>query len=214
MIKKFIVATVLLLMVAAQASAKEFTMYESCGSLSYRSSGMNFKGNTQLYGNLKQGMAVFDESLYFHFDTVKKTPSYGTAGYPKGVAFYEKIAEEISRFGDEDISNTVPIYTFEGSTEIFPINDEQGNEYYLLSTETGGGGRIVVIGARPSDGKWVKYFEISSSDVRDIFGSGFYLSRDFYAEGDSIVIVCKNSAGEIGEIYYKWDSSRNSFNQE
>lgn len=187
--KKFFALTIFLLMFAAQVSAMNLTLRESVGSISQSSNPNEIKieGATQLDGNFKKGVAVFND-LYFYFDS----------------------SNETSLFGGKNFSDTVTVYVFEGLTKIFPIIGDDGHEFYLLATETGGGGSFKIIGAR--DGIWVQYFD--TSDMRKEIPHEFYL-ENFFAEGDTIIFLYKEWQKEnFCELRYKWDATAQWFGVE
>ena len=187
--KKFFALAIFFLMFAAQASAMNLTLRESVGSISQTSppNEIKIEGYTQLDGNFSKGVAAFND-LYFHFDS----------------------SNETSRFGGKNFSDTVPVYVFEGRTKIFPVNGDDGREFYLLATETGGGGSFKVIGAR--DGIWVQYFD--TSDMRKQIPHEFYL-ENFFADGDTIIFLYKEWQKEnFCELRYKWDAAAQWFGVE
>lgn len=193
--KKFFTLIIFFLTFAAQVSAMNLTLYESVGSVGAGGRApikIDIKGYTQLHGNFSKGVAVFADKLYLHFDSA--------------------LAEDFdaaSRFGSENFSNTVPVYVFEGLTKIYPISGGD-REFYLLATETGGGGSFKLIGAR--GGKWVKYFD--TSDMRKKIPYDFYL-ENFYAAGDTITFRYKQwQAENFCELRYKWDASADWFGVE
>lgn len=188
--KKFFALIIFLLMTCAQASAMNLTLYEFVGSISQTSNPNEIKieGYTQLRGNFSKGVAVFNDDLYLHFDS----------------------SNEASRFGSSEISNTVPVYVFEGLTKIYPISGDDGREFFLLATETGGGSSFKVIGAR--DGKWVQYF--NTSDMRKQIPHEFYL-ESFYVDGDKIIFLYKEWQKEnFCKLCYKWDAAAQWFGVE
>lgn len=191
--KKFFALTIFLLALTAQVSAMNLTLHESVGAISQTSANeIKITGYTRLDGNFSKGVAVFADKLYLHFDS----------------ALAEDF-EAASRFGGENFSNTVPVYVFEGLTKIYPVSDG-GREFYLLATETGGGGSFKLIGAR--DGKWVKYFD--TSDARKNFPHDFY-PENFSAAGDTITFRYKKWRAEnFCELRYKWDAAANWFGVE
>lgn len=187
--KKFFALAIFFMMFVAQASAMNLTLRESVGSISQTSKPNEIKieGYTQLDGNFSKGVAAFND-LYLHFDR----------------------SNETSRFGGKNFSDTVPVYVFEGLTKIFPVSGDDGREFYLLATETGGGGSFKVIGAR--DGKWVQYFD--TSDMRKQLPREFYLEK-FFAEGDTIIFLYKEWQKEnFCELRYKWDAAAKWFGVE
>ena len=197
--KKIFALTIVLLMTAAQASAMSLAIHDKIGHITL---GNNFtlqiSGYTSLDGDLSRGVATFGD-LYFHFDALlikEKMP------LTKTVEEEQFIFDMASRFGGGDIANTVPVFVFEGGTDIFPINGDDGHEFYLLKTETGGGESSTVIGER--NGKWVKYF--NTIDVkRQLKRWDFYLQR-YYVEGDTIICEYEQENTQRRyEIRYKWD---------
>ena len=191
--KKFFAMTIFLLAFAAQASAMNLTLYESVGAISQTSANeIKIEGYTRLVGNFSKGVAVFADKLHLHFDSA--------------------LAEDFdaaSRFGGEDFSNTVPVYVFEGLTKIYPVSGDD-REFYLLATETGGGGSFKLIGEH--NGKWVQYFD--TLDARKKIPHEFYL-ENFSATGDAITFRYKQWRTEnFYELRYKWDASANWFGVE
>ena len=187
--KKFFALAIFLLMFAAQASAMNLTLREPVGSISLDPKPFELKieGYTRLDGNFSKGVAAFND-LYLHFDS----------------------SNETSRFGGKNFSDTVPVYVFEGRTKIFPVNGDDGREFYLLATETGGGGSFKVIGAR--DGIWVQYFD--TSDMRKQIPHEFYL-ENFFVDGDTIIFLYKEWQKEnFCELRYKWDAAAQWFGVE
>lgn len=185
-----------MLIISAQASAMNLTLYDSVGSISLgsRQSELKIEGYTQFDGDSSKGVAIFNDDLYFHFDcfAVMRNPDVA------------------SRFGGENFSNTVPVYVFEGRTQIYPISDDDNN-FYLLATETGGGGSFKVIGER-NDGTWVKYF--NTLDMRKQIPRDFYIDN-FYAEGDKIIFVYKQWQQEnYCELCYTWNAANQWFGVE
>ena len=191
--KKFFALVIFFLAFAVQVSAMNLTLHESVGAISQTSANeIKITGYTRLVGNFSKGVAVFADKLYLHFDS-SRAEDFDAA----------------SRFGGENFSNTVPVYVLEGATKIYPI-DGGDREFYLLATETGGGGSFKLLGAR--GGKWVKYFD--TSDARKIFPHDFYL-ENFYAAGDTITFRYKQWQTEnYCELRYKWDAAANWFGVE
>ncbi len=194
-LKKFFAAMICLLIMSAQASAMNLTLYESVGSISLgsRQPELKIEGYTQLDGDFSKGVAIFDDDLYFHFDcsAVMENP------------------DAASRFGGENFSNTVPVYVFEGRTQIYPIS-EVDNKFYLLATETGGGSSFKVIGKY--NGTWVQYFD--TLDMRKQIPQEFYID-DFYAEGDKIIFVYKQWQQEnYCKLCYTWNAANQWFGVE
>ena len=105
--KKFFALTIFLMMMSAQVSAMNLTLYDAVGSVSQSSNPNEIKieGYTQLVGDFSKGMAVFADKLCLHFDS-SLADDFNAA----------------SRFGGEDFSNTVPVYVFEGQTKIYPMS--------------------------------------------------------------------------------------------
>ena len=204
--KKFLALMTFLLMISAQASAMNLTLYESVGSISLSSRQFELKldGCTLLNGDYSKGVAIFNEDLYFHFDAPALKEKMPQA---KDFAEEQKVFDMASRFGGKDFSNTVPVFVFEGMTKIYPISDDGGQEFYLLATETGGGSSMKVIGSR--DGKWVQYF--NTSDMRRQIPQDFYV-ENFYAENDTIIFLYKKWQQEnYCELRYKWDATAQWF---
>lgn len=128
----------------------------------------------------------------------------------KTFAEKQKIFDDASRFGGDDVANTVPVFVFEGRTKVYPIISDDGREFYLLATETGGGGSMKVIGER--NGVWVKYFD--TLDMRKLMEPEFYI-KEFHASGDALVFVYKKfNTNKTCELYYQWDASADWFSVE
>ncbi|MBR0260248.1 MAG: hypothetical protein IJQ85_00435 [Selenomonadaceae bacterium] len=207
--KKFFAALICLLIMSAQVSAMNLTLYESVGSVSLGSKPFELKieGYTKLDGNFSKGVAIFNGNLYFHFDAPSLKEKMPQA---KNFAEEQKIFDMASRFGSSDFSNTVPVFVFEGMTKIYPMSSDDGRKFYLLATETGGGGSMKVIGDR--NGTWVKYFD--TLDMRKQMPQEFYL-ENFYAEGDTIIFLYKQWQQEnFCELRYKWNENNQWFGVE
>lgn len=192
--RKFFAAIICLLMITAQASAMNLTLNESIGSISLapRQNELQIKGYTHLDGNFSKGVAQFG-NLYFHFDCRLESIN----------------ADAASRFGSIDFANTVPVYTFEGLTKISPISSDDGREFYLLATETGGGGSMKVIGSR--GGKWVKFFDTLDLKQTKQIGWNWYL-QNLYTDGDKIIFVYEDwESKKLCNVIYKWDESAQWF---
>ena len=197
MMKKFFAAIICLLMITAQASAMNLTLNKSIGliSLNYGQNELQIKGYTHLDGNFSKGVAQFG-NVYFHFDCRLESIN----------------ADAASRFGSSDFANTVPVYTFEGSTQISPISSDDGREFYLLATETGGGGSMKVIGSR--GGKWVKFFDTLDLKQSKQIGWDWYL-QNLYTDGDKIIFVYEDWQNKkLCTVIYKWDESAQWFGVE
>lgn len=195
--KNFLAAVCLLLILSAQASAMNLTLNEPIGTITLGGEPFTLKieGYRQLDGDFSQGVAVFGEDLYFHFDCRKAM---------------EETFDAASFFGSSDSSNAVPVYVFEGRTQIYPINGGDGRNFYLLATETGGGSSLKVIGDR--GGSWVKYFD--TLDMRKQIPYDFYL-EDFFADGDTIIFLYKEWQKEnYCQLRYKWDEAAQWFGVE
>lgn len=197
MMKKFFALMICLLMISAQASAMNLTLNKSIGliSLNYGQNELQIKGYTHLDGNFSKGVAQFG-NVYFHFDCRLESIN----------------ADAASRFGSSDFANTVPVYTFEGSTQISPISSDDGREFYLLATETGGGGSMKVIGSR--GGKWVKFFDTLDLKQSKQIGWDWYL-QNLYTDGDKIIFVYEDWQNKkLCTVIYKWDESAQWFGVE
>lgn len=190
---------------SAQASTINFELHESIGSVSARwlsqekKFTMKLEGYTRLDGDLSKGAAVFDDELYFHFDC----------------------ANEKSGFGGSNAADAIPVYVFEGLTQIRPVTCNDGRKFWLLMTETGGGGTANLVGER-KDGKWVSYFEerylTTMKKLREMYQVNLgedYEFRKLYAEDDAIVFYYEQmKTKKVCLIVYKWDDATESFNSE
>lgn len=207
--KKFFALMTFLLILSAPASAMNLTIYRDVDwtiGLGSEPFTMEIAGYTNLEGDFSKGVAQFGD-LYFHFDAPALRDRMPLA---KTFAEEEEIFAYASRFGSRNFANTVPVYTFEGSTRIYPLKSDDGREFYLLVTETGGGGSIKVIGER--NGKWVKYFD--TADVRKKIPHDFYLDN-FYTAGDTIILDYKEWQKENHcALRYKWDEAAQWFGVE
>lgn len=209
MFKRFLIAAFVLLMMSAQASAMQLTLGESLGSIGLGSEffTLSIDDGNQIDGDESKGVVLFGENLYFHFDATLLENQMPQA---KTAAQEQKIFDDASRFGSDDVANTVPVFVFEGRTTIYPITSDDGREFYLLATETGGGSSMKVIGER--DGAWVQYFD--TSDMRKLIDREFYI-EEFHAAGDALVFVYKQWGTEnTCELYYQWDASVDWFGVE
>ncbi|MBD3878350.1 MAG: hypothetical protein SR1Q5_01510 [Quinella sp. 1Q5] len=195
--KNFLAMVCLLLILSAPASAMNLTLHEPIGiiTLGREPFTLNIEGYTKLDGDFSKGVAVFGDNLYFHFDCRK---------------VMEENFDAASRFGGSDSSNAVPVYVFEGRTQIYPISGDDGRNFYLLATETGGGSSLKVIGDR--DGSWVKYFD--TLNMRNQIPYEFYLDG-FRADGDTIIFLYKEWQKEnYCQLCYKWDEAAQWFGVE
>ena len=209
MFKRFLIAAVVFVLVSAQASAMQLTTGESLGSIGLGSEffTLSIDGGEQIDGDESKGVVLFGENLYFHFDATLLENQMPQA---KTFAEEQKIFDDASRFGGDDVTNCVPVFVFEGRTIVYPITSDDGREFYLLATETGGGGSMKVIGER--DGVWVKYFD--TQDMRKLMEPEFYI-KEFHAAGDALVFVYEQfNTNKTCELYYQWDASVDWFGVE
>lgn len=123
------------------------------------------------------------------------------------------LQNKVSRFGGADVKNSVPIFVFEGGTEIYQIKNDSGMELYLTKSGTGSGDGFEVFGTT-KEGKWVKYFD--TGDAVKNFG----IPRDewfsgFFTFGDTIIIqYYPQHSRNNGELRYKWDDKAQWFGVE
>lgn len=209
MFKRFLIAAFVLIVMSAQASAMQLTLGKSLGSIGVGSEffTLSIDDGNQIDGDESKGVVLFGENLYFHFDATLLENKMPQA---KTFAEEQAIFDAASRFGGDDLANTVPVFVFEGRTTIYPITSDDGREFYLLATETGGGGSMKVIGER--DGAWVQYFD--TADMRKQIDREFYID-EFHAAGDALVFVYKQWGTETTcELYYQWDASVDWFGVE
>lgn len=209
MFKRILIAAFVLIVMSAQASAMQLTLGESLGSIGVGSEffTLSIDDGNQIDGDESKGVVLFGENLYFHFDATLLENKMPQA---KTFAEEQAIFDAASRFGGDDIANTVPVFVFEGRTTIYPITSDDGREFYLLATETGGGGSMKVIGER--DGAWVQYFD--TADMRKQIDREFYID-EFHAAGDALVFVYKQWGTETTcELYYQWDAAVDWFSVE
>ena len=186
--RKIFALTILLLTVFAQASAMELRLEDSIGriTLGRENFTLRLDGYTRLDGDVSKGMAVFGE-LYFHFDC----------------------RDELSAFGGSEPSDCVEVYVFEGLTKIYPITSDVGRTFWLLATETGGGGTMRLIGER--DGEWVQYFDTMRDKRQHGVAYDFYL-QDFYAEDDTLSFVYEQWGTQRRcTLRYRWDEAAHWF---
>ncbi|MCR5833471.1 MAG: hypothetical protein K6G55_02290 [Selenomonadaceae bacterium] len=213
--KKFLVTLMALMMMSVSCYAMQFQNPKEIGNISVaRGDGIEIEGATRINATMgnddntyTKGFAIFDSSLYMHFDgdalayKMKNTP-------PNKIT---SVYDEVSFFGGSDVENSVPYYVFEGGTKICRLPNDGGIEMYLISTETGGGGRQVILGNR--EGKWVKF--IDTNDVRETYG----VSRGNYfmpcqISGDTIIFPlgsCQDGKYANSEFRYTWDDSAKWF---
>lgn len=189
---------------SAQAAAMSLTIGDKIGHV-----GQKIDGYTQLDGDSSKGVALFGDNLYFHFDLLllkEKMP------HAKTQDERQAIFDEASRFGGSDIANTVPVFVFEGGTDICPVVSDDGRVFYLLKTETGGGGYSTLIGEQ--DGKWVKYFEESYLTTSKKLGGNYYVKR-IYTDGDAIAFDYEQSdTKKVCNVIYRWNATAQSFDVE
>ena len=198
--KKFLAAVFLIIIFSAQASAMDLKLNRETDyfiSLGAKPLTLNIKGYTNLEGDFSKGVAQFG-NLYFHFDCnlFNEKP-------------FEIAEKEASRFGSSDFENAIPVYVFEGGTKIYPITSDDGREFFLLATETGGGSSMKVIGSR--DGKWVKYFDTLDVKRNKQIAWDYYV-KNFYVDGDKIIFEYEHwETKKICRLVYKWDNSAKWF---
>ena len=208
LLKKILAAMIFVLMVSSQASAMHLKVGESVGSISLGADAFTLKidGGKQIEGDDSKGVVLFG-NLYFHFDArLLKEKMPQATSYDEEQAIFGRA----SRFGGKDVENCVPVFVFEGRTTIIPISSDDGHDFYLLATETGGGGSMKVIGER--DGVWVQYFD--TYDAKRQLGYEFYM-KDLYAAGDTIVFVYEEwNTKATRELHYQWDEAAQWFGVE
>ncbi len=206
--KKFFAVMICLLMIAAQASAMDLSINRGVnwhvgvgGAQKLR-----IEGYSRLDGDFTKGVAVFGNNLYLHFDATlfEEIRTNGKT--------FEQIEPLVSRFGGSDFERCVPVFVFEGGTNIFPISNNDGHDFYLLATETGGGGSIKVIGKCANS--WFKFF-----DTQDVYRTRQiardYYIKDFFATGDKIIISYEQwETKKICRLVYTWDEATQCFNLE
>ena len=203
--KKFLATIICLLIMSAQASAMNLKLSQSLGNISLGANPylLHIEGSNLADGDYSKGAAMFG-NLFFHFDCTLFEDIQA-----RGKSF-EEIESLASRFGSSDFENAVPVYVFEGLTKIYRLSSNDGREFYLLATETGGGSSMKVIGER--GGTWIKFFD--ALDMRKQIPPEYYL-ENFYAEGDTIIFVYKKWQQEnFCELRYKWDEAARWFGVE
>ena len=203
--KKFFVLTIFLMMICAQASAMNLKLSQSLGNISLGANPylLHIEGSNLPGGDYSKGAATFGD-LFFHFDCTlfEEIQARGKT--------FEEIESLASRFGSSDFENAVPVYVFEGLTKIYRLSGDDGREFYLLATETGGGSSMKVIGER--GGTWIKFFD--ALDMRKQIPPEYYI-ENFYAEGDTIIFVYKKWQEEnFCELRYKWNEAADWFGVE
>ena len=158
--------------------------------------------NPRFYG---KGIARFGNSLYLYFND-----EYFRQHFTR---YRTELTKKVSRFGGQDIKNSVAIFTLEGKTDIYQVKNDGGIELYLAKTETGAGGTIQVFGTT-KEGKWVKYFDVS--DVRKSFGipRSNYIDNFFVADDEIILQIAPGRREQSCEIRYKWDDKAKWFGVE
>ena len=154
-----------------------------------------------------KGMAVFGKSLRFYFNKEYYLQNYMSVG--TNLEKMNKLDSKVSRFGGTNVKNTVPIFTFEGMTEIYQIKNDGGIELYLAKSG-GGAGAVIQVFGTTKEGKWVKYFD--TRDGRKSFGIPLSLyNREFFTFGDEIIVQYDQSRDNTGELCYKWDEKNKWF---
>ena len=127
--KKFFAALICLLIMSAQVSAMNLTLYESVGSVSLGSKPFELKieGYTKLDGNFSKGVAIFNGNLYFHFDAPSLKEKMPQA---KNFAEEQKIFDMASRFGSSDFFKYGSRFCVRGHDE--NLSDEQRRRTQIL----------------------------------------------------------------------------------
>lgn len=198
MLKKFFALTTFLLIFSANCSAMTFQQPVEVGNVSISgANSIQIDGTTNIDAtrgdqpnSYIKGVAIFNEKLYLHFDG--------------------EILTQKSFFGGRDVKNSVEVFVFEGLTKIYQIDNDAGLEMYLLSTETGGGGSMKVIGTT-ADGKWVKYFDTNDAKKNYELSQDFYL-KNFSVSGDSITFQYEQwQTRKICTLRYRWDNKAQWF---
>ena len=159
-------------------------------------------------GSYMKGMAVFGKSLRFYFNKEYYLQNYMNVG--TNLEKMNKLDSKVSRFGGTNVKNTIPIFTFEGMTDIYQIKNDGGIELYLVKSEGGAGAVIKVLGTT-KEGKWVKYFD--TQDARKNFGIPLSVyDGEIFTFGDEIIVKYGESrSSDSGELCYKWDEKNNWF---
>lgn len=220
--QKIFLVLVILLMITSNVFAMTLSQPTKIGEISVAGGpqdGIKISGATTVKdystikksGNYKKGYAIFGKSLYFYFNKEYYLQNYMSVG--TDVKKIQRLDSKVSRFGGTNVKNSVPIFTFEGMTEIYKIENDSGLELYVARSETGGGGGVEVFGTT-KQGKWVRYFD--TIDARKSFGmsSSAYI-RDFFTFGDEIIVQYgKARSNTSGELRYKWNEASQWFGVE
>ena len=187
------------------------------GEIIYRG-GLDLRGATSIKdfstvkrpGIYDRGVASFGNSLYLYFNREYYEQNFKSA---KTLNDRIKLRNKVSRFGGADVKNSVPIFVFEGGTEIYQIKNDGGIELYLTKSGTGSGDGFEVFGTT-KEGKWVKYFD--TDDAVKNFGipRDEWFSR-FFTFGDTIIIQYHpQHSSNNSELRYKWDDKAKWFGVE
>lgn len=187
MLKKFFAGIFLLMIFSVQASAMRLELYpQPIGKIfSYDYNDFKIIGATQIEGDLKKGVVLFGDDLYFHFDAKR---------------IY-------NRFGDRNKKNSVEVDTY-GETEIYQIANTAGSDLFLLKKISDDRDAIKVIGLRGGN----RIILLDALDFREKFniGQNFRLSK-FFTEDNRIIfrytsqknfvdVVCRYHA--VNEKFY------------
>lgn len=210
--KKFFAVLILLLMTSASCLAMTFQNPVEIGSISAGGGDkLKIDGATEIHAipasrpnTYIKGVVTFGE-IYLHFDCEALADR---VKFAETSADMMKIYDETSFVGSRDVKNSVPHFIYEGLTKIYRIDNDGGLKLYLLSTETGGGGLMEVVGTNYY-GNWVKYF--NTRDGKKTFGLGYdFYFKSFRVAGDTIIFRYEQD-NNVRELHYKWNSSTQRF---
>lgn len=173
----------------------------------YNIDGQNKKG-AKIYN---KGLARFgegDDAIYLHYD--------GRGGFPS----YQSGISPISKYGGEDIRNTLDVGT--GITDLRLMRTDSGITLYLFTNHDAGGfnGTTHIVLGKRKDGTFVQYFD-TRKIKNEYFAQPreFWLADDVIVRGDTIVIPYKwlenpvpgGRDKNVGEFRFKWDDKAQWF---
>ncbi|MCR5833470.1 MAG: hypothetical protein K6G55_02285 [Selenomonadaceae bacterium] len=196
MLKKFLVLTVLLMIVTLPVSAARLELAEEpIGKISVWMDGTALEvenpieidgiGDGHYYS---QAVALFgeksSEKIYYHFNAPKN----------------------ISRFGAEDIGNTIPVLVLY-NCEIYPLKDDAGHNLFLLNLESGSGREFIVVGQNGNT--WREYINLPKLREKFDVGCNFTMEK-FFVEGNKIIARYQLQDNYI-DIVNTWDVKKQKF---
>ena len=206
MLKKFLAGVFVLLMICAQASAMRLELFpRPIGKIFFTDGKFSVEGASKL----SKHRAMFGDKIYPRTEADQKR--YGTSGgdkfYGEKIFFHFDAAKNLSRFGDRDKKNSVPVDTFHGETEIFIVNNSAGRNLFLLRQESGTGDAIKVLGLR--GGKWIEQLDVPTLRAKYDIGRNFSTEK-FFTEENRIIFRYRLQE-RVVDLICRWHAVNEKF---